>query len=89
MLKNTFPNWLLIGILVGIIPAVIFALWAQTPTFGFVVSFCLGSLGVPFTLIGAYIGKRTNKTALFGAVIGLMIGVGLVVGILSTCFFCQ
>ena len=82
-------DWLLIGLLVGIVPALFFAVIARESIFGFGGAFCFGSLGIPFTLIGSYIGKRSNKTVWIGAVLGMILGVGLLIALLSTCFFCQ
>ena len=81
--------WSLIGLLAGIAPALVFAVIAREWIFGLGGAFCFGSLGIPFTLVGAYIGRRSNKSAWIGAVLGMALGIGFLIALLSTCFFCQ
>jgi len=65
--------WLRIGIFAGILPGLLFAVIAWDSIFGFGGAFCFGSLGIPLTLIGAYIGRKSNKTAWIGAVLGMVL----------------
>jgi hypothetical protein len=81
--------YIVIGLLAGLAPALVFAIIARDWIFGFGGAFCFGSLGIPFTLIGAYIGRRRNNTVWLGAVLGMILGIGFLIALLSTCFFCQ
>lgn len=82
-------NWLRIGILAGIVPAVLFAVTLGEYFFGIGGTFCLGALVTPFTFIGAYMGKRSNKTAWIGAVLGTLLGVGLPTALIFMGLFAQ
>ena len=81
--------YIVIGLLVGLAPALVFAIIARDWIFGFGGALCFGSVGIPFTLIGAYIGRRRKNTVWLGAVLGMILGIGFLIALLSTCFFCQ
>lgn len=82
-------NWLSIGIWAGVIPGVL--LLFIFPRGQLVILFLIGStIGIPFGLIGAYMGRRSVRTAWIVAILGMIVGVALFVWFaIATCLICQ
>ena len=78
---NSSVNWSPIGLVVGIAPALILAILVLIGGGilgeAIFITFCLGSLGIPFALIGAYLGRGNYETVWIGAILGIILGTGL------------
>ncbi len=86
---NRSTKWKQIGLWVGIVPGVLLML--IFPKGLLVLLFLIGSdVGIPFGLTGAYIGRRSEKAAWLGAILGIVVGIGAFVWFLTaTCILCQ
>ena len=82
--------WPIIGILIGIIPgSIFFLLTINGPGLTVINTICVGPAGVIGGIIGANIGRRSNKIAMVAFLISILGAfLGLVVAAL-TCFSCQ
>ena len=78
---NSSVNWSPIGLVVGIAPALILTIIVLIGGGilgeAIFITFCLGSLGIPFALIGAYLGRGNYETVWIGTVLGIILGTGL------------
>jgi len=79
MEQKQLTNWLPIGILVGFVTLGIVILFFLLQDPDIEVGVWFGSAGIPGGIIGAYIGRRSKKSAWIGAILGAALGVG--------CFF--
>ena len=75
-ITNSVKYWPLIGLLGGIVSGLLLAFVEYI--FDLYVTFYCVSLAIPFTLIGAYIGRRNYKTAWIGSIVGAILGVGFI-----------
>lgn len=82
-------KWALIGLLAGLIPGLIMII--LFPNGKLAVLFCFGALlGIPFGLLGAYLGRRNDTTVWIGSIAGVVLGVALFIWFaVANCLLCQ
>jgi len=87
---NIVKYWYLIGLLVGLIPSLALYFLLGVDTVAGLYAICVGPLGITCGMVGAYIGKRSNKSIWIFAVLGTILGAGVSFALaVASCVFCM
>ena len=89
-IDNMVKNWLLIGLVAGLIPGLIMYLFSIGDPAGGSYTICIGYAGIVFGMIGAsLVGRRNETTVWITAILISIFGAGLMfMLIIFTCVFC-